>query len=63
MYQALCKAEDEQDALAATMVKAEQAAELAEFSEGPADEASEVRPVPGSESIYCCFMESMSEIY
>ena len=31
--QALCKAEDESDAMAATLVKAEQKAELAEFDE------------------------------
>lgn len=34
MFQALFKAEDEQDACAATRAKAEQAAELAEFDEG-----------------------------
>ena len=32
-FQALCKAEDESDAMAATLVKAEQKAELAEFDE------------------------------
>ena len=34
LFQALFKAEDEQDACAATRAKAEQAAELAEFDEG-----------------------------
>lgn len=34
VLQALFKAEDEQDACAATRAKAEQAAELAEFDEG-----------------------------
>lgn len=33
MFQALCKAEDETDAIAVKLVKAEQKAELAEFDE------------------------------
>lgn len=65
MFQALCRAEDEEDIVAASQAKAEQVAELAEFNENiPLDdggEQEEVEELSKAEQEIAALVEQVSD--
>lgn len=65
MLQALCRAEDEEDIVAASQAKAEQVAELAEFNENiPLDdggEQEEVEELSKAEQEIAALVEQVSK--